>query len=374
MWNVPLFELNFDDREEAAVVEVLRSRWLTMGPRTEEFERKFAAALGDEVRPLAVSSCTAALHLSLLAAGIGPGDEVIVSALSFVACLNVVTLSGATPVLADSASLADWNASPAEIRKRITGKTRAIIVVHFAGYPCDMEEICRIATEHDLILIEDAAHAVGATYRGRSCGTLGDLGCFSFFSNKNLSTGEGGMVVTRNEELYQRLKLLRSHGMTSLTVERHAGKSISYDVALAGLNYRTDEIHSAIGIVQLEKLAQGNEKRRALMGQYRQRLAGTGIELPWDAAHDASSSCHIATVLLPEGCDRPKVMEALRERGIQTSIHYPAYCDFSRYRATCEPLPVASVISRRELTLPLFPTMGPGAVDLVCDELVRHAC
>lgn len=372
MWHVPLFDLNYDEREEAAVIGVLRSKWLTMGPRTEEFEQRFALSLGGEVGALAVSSCTAALHLSLLASGIGPGDEVIVPALSFVASLNTVTLTGAVPVLADATSLEDWNIAPDAIRDCITPRTRAIIVVHFAGYPCDMEAICRIAAENNLVLIEDVAHAVGATYRGRACGSFGDMACFSFFSNKNLSTGEGGMVVTSKPELHQRLKLLRSHGMTSLTVERHAGKAISYDVTDAGLNYRIDEIHSAIGIVQLEKLPGANRKRRELVAAYRERLAGSRVAIPWDAACDETSSCHLATVLLPEGADRPAIMAALREKGIQTSIHYPSYHDFSRYSATCPELPVAGTISHRVLTLPLYPTMPPEAVGLVCDELLSH--
>lgn len=371
-WKVPLFDLNYDEQEEQAAVEVIRSKWLTMGQRTQEFEQAFAGYLGNSASVLAVSSCTAALHLSLLAANVGPGDEVIISGLSFVASLNLVTLLGATPVVADAGSLEDWNISPQDIKRKITCKTRAIILVHFAGYPCDMDAICQIAQEHRIVVIEDVAHAIGARYKGRACGTLGDLACFSFFSNKNLSTGEGGMVVTARPELYEQLKLLRSHGMTSLTVERHAGKAISYDVVLPGLNYRIDEIRSAIGLVQLAKLDAANERRRSLMATYRRTLAGSSVAIPWSLHDDRSSSCHIAPVLLPEETDRAKVMELLKQEGIQTSIHYPQYSDFTCYRKLCADTPVCSQISERVLTLPLYPSMNPHNIDFICCELLKH--
>lgn len=374
MWKIPLFDLNYDQREEEAVLAVLRSRWLTMGPRTQEFEERFAAYLGEGSSCLALSSCTAALHLSLLATGIGPADEVIVSGLSFVACLNVVTLTGATPVLADCKSLADWNADPEDIRAKISDRTKAIMVVHFAGHPCDMDAICAIAREHNLLLIEDVAHAVGATVRGRQCGTFGDISCFSFFSNKNLSVGEGGMVVTRRPDLYEKLRLLRSHGMTSLTVDRHNKKSISYDVLLPGLNYRMDEISAALGLVQLGKLDTANARRRELTAVYHRHLTSLpGVIVPWPAsAVDMVSSCHIMPILLPPGVDRLAVMEGLRAEGIQTSLHYPAYGDFSAYRNCFGNRPAwADEISRRVLTLPLYPGMSEQMVVVVCEQLCR---
>jgi dTDP-4-amino-4,6-dideoxygalactose transaminase len=371
-WKVPLFDLNYDEREEQAVVEVIRSRWLTMGQRTQEFEQAFGHYLGNDVSALAVSSCTAALHLSLLAANVRPGDEVVISGLSFIASLNLVTLLGATPVIADAKSLNDWNISPEDIRRKITRKTRAIVLVHFSGYPCDMDAICQIAREHQIVVIEDAAHAVGARYKGRACGTLGDIACFSFFSNKNLSTGEGGMVVTALPELYERVKLLRSHGMTSLTVERHAGKAVSYDVVLPGLNYRIDEIRSAIGLIQLAKLDAANARRRSLMAIYRQELNNSGIIIPWDQKADAGSSCHIAPVLLPTVVDRAKVMEQLKQAGIQTSIHYPNYADFTCYQGLCADTPICTQISRRVLTLPLYPSMDPLKIGFICRELIKH--
>ena len=256
MWKVPLFDLEYDHQEIEAVVKVLESKWLSSGPRTQQFEEKFAKYLGGNVHCCAVSSCTASLHMALLLAGIKPDDEVILSGLSFVAALNMVTLVGATPVLADSKSLEDWNVSMNDIEQKITSKTKAVIVVHYAGYPCDMEELMFLVKKYDLILIEDVAHAIGAKYKGKKCGTFGDISCFSFFSNKNLSTGEGGMFVTSDSELGKKSKLFRSHGMTSMTVDRHERETISYDVVMPGVNYRMNEITAALGLVQLGKLDQ----------------------------------------------------------------------------------------------------------------------
>lgn len=372
MWKIPLFDLNYDQGEEEAVLAVLRSSWLTMGPRTQEFEERFAAYLGEGSRCLALSSCTAALHLSLLASGIGPGDEVIISGLSFVACLNVVTMVGATPVLADCKSLMNWNADPPDIQAKITGRTKAIMVVHFAGQPCDMNAIGAIARERNLLLIEDVAHAVGATLGGRQCGTFGDIACFSFFSNKNLSVGEGGMVVARRSDLHDKLRLLRSHGMTSLTVDRHNKKSISYDVLIPGLNYRMDEIRAALGIVQLGKLDAANARRRELTAIYHRYLAPLpDVVVPWlNLEEGVVSSCHIMPILLPPDVDRLTAMEELRAEGIQTSLHYPAYADFSAYRhGLGNRLTCADEISRRVLTLPLYPGMSESMVAEVCARL-----
>jgi dTDP-4-amino-4,6-dideoxygalactose transaminase len=371
-WRVPLFDLDFDESEEKAVLEVLRSKWLTTGPRTQEFEDKFSKYLGDRILSLAVSNCTAALHMSLLACGIGPGDEIIISGLSFVAALNVVTVTGATPVLADSKSLHDWNVSPDDISSKITPRTKAIIVVHFAGHPCDMDEIVNISEKNNLILIEDVAHAIGGKYKGRMCGTFGRISCYSFFSNKNLSVGEGGMVVTQDRELYDKVRLLRSHGMTSLTIDRHNRKSVSYDVAIPGLNYRIDEIRSALGIVQLEKLDSNNLKREGLVIKYHKQLSSTkDIVIPWNFnVKDRSSSFHIFPILLPDKVNRVAVMASLGAKGIQTSIHYPAYKAFSAYRNLFDDsLKIADEISRRVLTLPLFPTMSLDAVKYVSHEL-----
>ena len=361
MWKVPLFDLNFDHREEAAVSAVMQTRWLTMGEQTKSFERQFSSFLGHNATSVAVSSATAALHMSLLALGVEARDEVIVPALTFVADANVVCMVGAKPVLADSESLENWNVSAESISKRITKKTRALIVVHFAGYPCETDSIVQLCKENHLALIEDVAHAPGASINGQLCGTFGDTGCFSFFSNKNLSVGEGGMVVATDGQIAKNLTSLRSHGMTSLTLDRHKGRSITYDVEQVGLNYRMDEIRSAIGRVQLDKLSDGNAKRKYHTEAYREELADVPVEIPFcNLEQGVTSSYHIMPILLPAHVSRVEVINALKESGIQSSIHYPPFWGFKAYASITskEEAPVVAEICERELTLPLYPTMS----------------
>ncbi len=373
-WKVQLFELNYDEREERAAMEVLAGRWITMGEKTIAFENRFAEFLGEGTEALAVSSGTAALHLALLALGLGPGDEVIIPGLTFVADLNVVEMAGATPVLADCASLEDWNIDPTDIAAKISPRTRAVMIMHYAGFPCDVERIVALCRERGLHLIEDAAHAVGASRGGRRCGTFGDVAAFSFFTNKNLSVGEGGMFVARSEALGRRGRNLRSHGMSTLTLDRHLGRAISYDVIEPGLNYRLDEIRAAIGLVQLEKLPEANARRRMLTERYRRGLAGVpDLVVPFRAPRDDVPAYHIFPVLLPSEDMRLRAIERLRDEGIQTSIHYPDMHRFHAYAGrNLGATPRADEISRREMTLPLYPTMSLEAVDLVI-EAVRRA-
>lgn len=368
MWRVPLADLDYGPDEEAAVLDVIRRRWLTMGAVTQEFEAAFARFTGAPYA-FAVSNATEALHLACLALGIGSGDEVIVPSLTFVATANAVLYANGEVRFADITGPRDLNISPEAIERQITPRTRAIIVVHYGGYPCRMPEILDIAGRHGLAVIEDAAHAPGATLDGRSLGTWGDVGCFSFFSNKNLATGEGGMVVTGRPEIAEKIKLLRSHGMTTLTWDRHRGHASTYDVVELGYNYRIDEIRSALGLVQLGKLPQGNVRRRALTSRYWRGLAREafrGIELPFADAQGESSN-HILPVLLPEDADRQAFMDAMREVGIQTSIHYPPVHQFSYYRGRYPglSLPVTEKLAAREVTLPLYPTMSDEQVDMV---------
>lgn len=374
MWKIPLFNLNYDDEEKKAVASVLDSGWLTQGPQVQAFESAFAAFIGNSTSACAVSSGTAALHMALLLTDIQPGDEILVSGLTFVADLNVIRLVGAKPVPVDIQSMDDWNISVQDARKRITSKTKAIIAVHYGGWPCDMEGLQELCNEHNLFLIEDAAHAPGAAYKGKKCGSFGDLACFSFFSNKNLATGEGGMLTGKNPDLMERAGKLRSHGMSSLTIDRHEGRTLSYDVLEPGLNYRFDEIRAALGLVQLKKLIPANKKRAERTKLYRSILGNQqGILIPWSKAPDyLESSHHIFPVLLPEGCKRNQIMEALREKGIQTSIHYPAFHSFSAYgQAFSGKTPLADEISERVLTLPLYPTMAEKMVEEVCHTLLR---
>ncbi len=230
---IPLSDMAYDAEEEQAALEVIQRRWLTMGSVTQKFESEFARSVGVK-HALAISNGTHALHLACLALGIGPGDEVIVPALTFVATANAVLYTGAEVRFAEIIGEDDFNISPEDIENRITPHTRAIMVVHYGGYACRMPEILEIARHHELAVIEDAAHAHGASLEDRALGTWGDAGCFSFFSNKNLATGEGGMLITDRDDIAEKVRVLRSHGMTTLTWDRHHGHAYSYDVVALG--------------------------------------------------------------------------------------------------------------------------------------------
>jgi len=370
-WRVPLADLDYGVEEDEAVLKVLHSRWLTMGAVTQEFETKFAQAVGAKYA-FAVSNATEALHMACLGLGIGPGDEVITPSLSFVATSNAVLYTGASVRFADVVGTTDLTIDPDEIVRRITPKTKAIIVMHYAGYPCLMKEIMAVAERYGLPVIEDAAHAPGAFLDGKALGTWGAVGCFSFFSNKNLSTGEGGMLVTDREDLAEKFRLQRSHGMTTLTYDRHQGHAYSYDVVDLGYNYRIDEIRSALGIEQLKKLAANNSRRKVWTERYWKALSGTKIELPF-MGRPGEPSYHIFPMLLPTGVDRKAFIDALRAERIQTSIHYPPTHCFTYYQAHygIVSLPRTEDIAAREVTLPLYPTMGEEIVDCVVDAVIH---
>lgn len=371
-WRVPLADLDYGESEEQAVLDVLRSRWMTMGAVTQEFERAYAEFVGAK-HALAVSNATVALHLACVSLGIGPGDEVIVPSLSFVATSNAVLYTGAQVRFADVCDLDDWTIAPQSIERLVTTRTKAIIPMHYAGYACRMDEIAEIARRHGLALIEDAAHAPGASLMGRSLGTWGQVGCFSFFSNKNLSTGEGGMLVTDRDDLAEGFRILRSHGMTSLTWDRHQGHAYSYDVVDLGYNYRIDEIRSALGLTQLRKLLENNARRESITRRYRELLEGSGVRLPFQVVKGVPSY-HIFPMLLPEGIDRKGFIDKMRARGIQTSIHYPPIHQFSYYRRRYPDihLPVTEQVAGREVTLPLYPGMDEQKIQWVV-EAVRSA-
>ncbi len=373
MWKVQLFKLNYDERESQAVKDVVDSGWITMGEKTREFEEKFSKEVVDNVGCVAVSSCTAALHIALLSLDLKENDEVIIPALTFVADMNVVKIVGAKPVLADSDNYDNWNVSAKTIKKVITPKTKAVIIVHFAGYPCEMDEIVKLCKENNITLIEDCAHAPGAKYKGRAVGTFGDYGCFSFFTNKNLSVGEGGMIISKDEEKLKTARLIRSHGMDALTLDRHKGRAITYDVIRPGLNYRIDEMRSALGLVQLDKLEKANQSRKKLVERYIDNLKNCEkIKIPFLNLENIESVYHIFPILLDKKLDRIKVIESLKKDGIQSSIHYPAFKDFTAFKNTgLNEAPIAEEIAKRELTLPLYPTMTFEEVDLVCESLKK---
>ncbi len=374
-WKYPLSDIDLGREEEREVLRVLRSKWLSTGPVTERFENAFSGYVGGGYAT-AVSNGTAALHLALASVGIGEGDEVILPSLTFVATANAVLYVGARPVFADIVSTNDLTISPEEIEKKITGKTKAVMVMHYGGYPCDMKAILGMAKRYGFYVIEDAAHAPGAEYRGKKCGVIGEIGCFSFFSNKNLVTGEGGMVVTRDKALAQRIRRMRSHGMETLSWDKYRGRLSSYDIGGLGYNYRTTEIQSALGLVQLKKLDRNNRKRKRLVEAYVKGLQEIEeISLPFSQLR-GHPSYHLFTVLVAPHIDRNKVMERLKRFGIQTSVHYPPVHLFSFYRKRFGfkkgMLPKTEEVSTREMTLPLHPGMNDGDVKWIAEK-VREA-
>jgi dTDP-4-amino-4,6-dideoxygalactose transaminase len=374
-WKVPLSDIKFGIEESTAIQKVLDSGWLTMGAVTQEFEDEFAAFTGAK-HAFAVSNATVALHLGCAVLGLGVGDEVIVPSLTFVATANAVRYTGAMPVFADITSETDLTISPDAIEKAITPRTKAIMIMHYAGYTCDLPRIMALADKYKLHVIEDAAHAAGSSYNDRHLGTWGSTGSYSFFSNKNMTTGEGGMIVTNDDAIADQIRLMRSHGMTSLTWDRHQGHAWSYDVVALGYNYRIDELRSALGRVQLAKLPQNNARRKQICDLYRDALTELvpSILIPFKD-HRGVSSYHIMPVILPRGTDRLHFMEAMKTQGIQTSIHYPPIHKFSAFvkenKADLH-LPVTEDVASREVTLPLYPGMSEEQVLLVVKS-VRKA-
>jgi dTDP-4-amino-4,6-dideoxygalactose transaminase len=371
-WRVPLTEIEVPEQDVQAVLDCLESGWLTMGPRTRAFEEALGAFVGTP-HAVTVSSGTAALHLACLAAGIGPGEEVIVPAFTFVASAAAARYVGAEPVLCDGRGPLDFNIDPADAERRITPRTRAVVAVHFAGYPADVAALRALCDERGLVLIEDCAQAIGARVDdgGRQVGTVGELGAFSFFSKKQLCVGEGGMVTSADEQLAERVRLLRSHAMTSSTWDRHRGHDPAYDVVDIGFNYRLDEPRAALGLSRLGRLAQSIDARRATVRAYRERLAEIpGIALPFTDA-DVERSSHFAfPVLLADRETRDRFREDLKANGIQTTW-YPALHTFTEYRrfAPTDGLPRATETADRHCALPLSSTMTESEVATVVEAM-----
>jgi len=369
-----LFEPDIGSEECQAVLQVLESGMLSMGAMVETFEDAFARFLNVR-HAIAVSSATAALHLAHHVMGTETEDEVIVPSLTFVATANSVVYTGATPIFADIIGEQDLNIDPDDVAHRITSRTRGIVVVHYAGYPVDMDRIMHLAGQHGLYVVEDASHAPGSDYHGKPLGTIGHVGCFSFYTNKNMTTAEGGMVVTNDDNLAQRMRRMRSHGMTTVTWDRIRGHAYSYDVTDLGFNYRIDEMRAVLGIVQLDRLPASNKRRRFLMEKYLTGLSQNRmIVVPFGLGVE-DVSYHICPVLLTDGMLRESVMADLRNRGVQTSIHYPPVHLFSLYRERygCRSgmLPITEDVTQRELTLPLYPSMCEADVEHVLDALEK---
>ncbi len=370
MYNIPLFDLNFDEAEENAVVETLKSKWISMGPKCIEFENKFAEMFHVKYA-CAVTNCTAALHLACCVLGINKGDEVICPSLTFAATVNCIRYVGAVPVFVDIYGSDNLCIDVNQIESLITEKTKAIIPMHYAGFPCDMDKIMEIAKKYDLFVIEDACHGPLSIYAGRMLGTIGHIGCFSFFSNKNISTGEGGLIVTNNEELYNKIKLIRSHGMTSMSYQRASGHATSYDIVELGYNYRMDDIRASIGIVQLNKLKKDLKKRIQVREWYCEGLSKLDfITIPFQDKKEFSSNYIFPIVLKNSTIEKRDLFrEKLHKNGIQTSIHYPAIHRFSAYSEFSRQLPNTEYVSDNEITLPMYAKLQKSQIEYICTQI-----
>jgi dTDP-4-amino-4,6-dideoxygalactose transaminase len=355
------------EAEKQALIAVLDDRWLTMGERVRAFERAFADLHG-VADAVAVGSATAALQLILAGFGVGAGDEVLVPSMSFVATAAAVVHAGATPVFVDIEAPDRPHMSLDGARRAVSPRTRAIMVMHYGGFAVDLPEWRRFADEHGLLLFEDAAHVAGLV---GATGVVSDAAAFSFFTNKNMTTAEGGMVVVADEARREHVRLLRSHAMTTSTLDRDRGRAASYDVVACGYNFRMDELRAALGLVQIEHLPTWNRTRVGLMARYRELLRErvAEVDVPFDPHHPTSG--HIMPTVLPERCDRAVIMASMRAAKVQTSVHYPAIHQFAYYRRHFGDvrLPYTEAFSRRELTLPLHPALSPADVDRVVEAL-----
>jgi perosamine synthetase len=378
---IPFCRPDVGDEEIAALVDAIRSGWLTVGPRTQEFEEAFAKWSGAR-HALAVSSCTAALHLALNGLGIEAGDEIITTTLTFAATGATIVHSGARPVLADCTP-DTLNIDPEDIARKITKRTRALIVVHFAGHPAPMDEIREIARAHGLTIIEDAAHALPATYKGQRIGTISEATCFSFYATKNLVTGEGGMLTVHEDELADRVRTRRLHGMSRDAWRRYsAAGSWRYDVAYPGFKYNMTDPAAAMGLVQLRRLPDLQRRRLELVARYHEALADVPeLQLPVEHPHVESAWHLYAVRVRPEQLKihRDEVIELLRTRGVGTSVHFLPLHSHSYYRETFEyrpeQFPVASAAAEALISLPLYTRMSDDDVDCVAERLkgILHA-
>ena len=360
--------MRVDEDDIAAVADTYRSGWLSQGPRTAELEEAFAAFTGARFA-LGVANGTAGLHLICLAAGIGPGDEVIVPSMTFVATVNAVAYTGATPVFADIASVIEPWLSAAAVEAAITPKTKAVMGMSYGGHAGETAALAQLCADRGITFLEDAAHGAGSRLDGRHLGTFGVAGAYSMFSNKNLAVGEGGLVTTDDEDLHARMKLLRSHGMTTMSWDRHRGHATTYDVVALGYNYRIDEARATLATRRLAKLDAENDARRRLDGRYRELLAGVDVECALLPTEGLTSAHHLFTVVVPEGADRDGVRQALADARIQTSMHYPPSHHFSMYEAAGAELPVTDAYASRTVTLPMYAHMTDDQQDLVVDAL-----
>lgn len=369
---IPYGKQSIDDKDIEAVISVLKSDFLTTGPLIQEFEQKVADYVGAKYA-LAVSNGTAALHAACAAIGIGKGDEVITTPITFAASANCACYCGAVPVFADIDERT-YNISPKEIEKKITANTKAIIAVHFTGQPCDMDEIHAIAKKNNLAVIEDAAHALGAVYKGKRIGALSDMTIFSFHPVKHITTGEGGMVLTNDQKLYEKLKLFRTHGITREEdlLQKNDGPWY-YEQLELGYNYRITDIQCALGVSQLDKLPVFLEKRKKIAKRYDEAFASCqNIEIPFQK-RECENAFHLYVIRV-KNCDRKKVFEMLRSAGIGVNVHYIPVYKFPYYEkhgyadVKC---PNAESYYAECISLPIYPALKTEEQDYVIDRVLE---
>lgn len=368
---LPFSRPSFDAEEEAEVLSVLRSGWITTGPRVKQFEQDLARHL-DVPDVVALSSCTAALHLAYVLAGLGPGCEVLVPSLTFASTVHMVLLAGATPVFVD-VDPETLTISPRDAESRITPRTRALVAVDYAGTPADYDALGRVCKAHDLVLIADAAHSFGAESHGRKVGTLADFTCFSFYANKNLTTAEGGALVASDPGALSRARVLSLHGMDKDAWKRYdKSGSWRYEISALGFKYNMTDIQAALGIHQLKKLPAFNARRRAIVEAYRAGLAGVrGIRMLGWPQH-CTVSAHLAVLLVEPDAklDRDRLIEALKDASIGTSVHFiPVHIQPLYRRAGRTNLPTTEAVFQRILSLPLFPAMTDSDVRRVVETI-----
>lgn len=360
-----------EEAEIAEVVASMRARWLGTGPKVARFEADFAAYKGvSEARVAAVNSCTAALHLSMIAAGLGPGDEVITTAMTFCATVNAILHAGATPVLADI-DPATMNLDPVAVEAAVTPRTRALLPVHFAGRACDMDRLGEIARRHDLKIVEDCAHAIETEHRGRKAGTFGEFGCFSFYATKNVATGEGGMVVARDPEAVDRVKTLALHGLSRDAWRRFSDSGYQHYYAVgSGYKYNMMDLQAALGIHQLARVERNWLHRREVWRRYQEAFADLPVTRPAEPEPESRHALHLYTLLIDEercGIGRDPFLDAMTERRIGVGVHYlsipehPFYQERFGWRP--EHFPHAMRVGRQTVSLPLSAGLSEGDVD-----------
>ncbi len=371
-YNIPLFNLNFDEREAQAAYDTIKSGWISTGPKNAELEQMFKD-MWNVKYAVSMTNCTDALHVCCIVCGFGPGDEVICPSLTFAASCNCIRYVGATPVFADIIGPNDMNIDPKDIEAKITPRTKGIVVVHMAGFPARMDEIMAIAKKHHLKVVEDACHGPLSEYKGKKLGTIGDCAAFSFFSNKNISTGEGGMFITNNEEMEKKARLIRSHGMSTMSYQRASGHATEYDITCLGYNFRMDDIRASIAIEQLKKLPGDLERRIEVRKRYLEQLSGIPqIAIPFADNKEFVSNYIMPVVLLNSTRQRRnKIREFIHAAGIQTSVHYPAVHHFSTFEELGAVLPQTDYVTDNEITLPMYAALTDEQVDFICENVKK---